>query len=914
MQLINWISENTLASFMFLALLVFASLLLAPLLRKRARRNKLLKLLIVYSLFSSLFGSGYSAYMSDNMQDQAAAPKQNFASLANSKGGKPASPATSNNSNPDANANAKVSTILTSTETVTATVPIDTDTPNPLATGTSVATGTGIYTTTDTSTSTSVSTGTSTTTPSSTPTQILPPPTSTVSLPTPAPTLPPIAITNTDLVIDNARNALLAQVSALPELTGTITGTLVSGQTGGRINSDDGGLTLGMLPGIVPVTDTINVQVDPVTFQQGDPSSTRNGQPLAYAYSLTATESEGGQRVTQFNSDVTLVWNINWTTLATAGIHGFPLHVYTLNEQNGAWEEILSRWDPQTNQLVATTPHFSEYAVGDGFDTLNNYLANINGFESDLQSGASTVDYALDVPKGPGGFGPSVSLRYNSASIDRVDISQQGTSPIGWGWSLSTSYIAATEHFFLIPQHTGTPVPYNPWTPSLVMNGVNKDLTQGADSNWHTASEEYTKIQYSATNDQWDAWGKDGTHYVFKMGSRIADHSPSGNPHVTNKWMLTTATDVHGNVIHYTYKYQDLSISPTHTPAATPMAGDLKTGAVYPYQISYGDTGDGSGDKVQVTFDIVPRPSATADDASTNDINSEIFQLWKIDKIDVSRKQASTDWALLRSYHLGQDFSIVLQNNAPTPTPYPHLALTGITLYAKDASNNDHYLPSTTFTYISSTYNCTANSYTQSDWGHLCAASNGYGGEVDYSYVAAGPVNQAYRRVSTKEVKDGLSGGGSHDVTYQYDYRGAALNATPVSAEAGNSKPLHNPGREFRGYAWVQQRDPMNQATDNYFSQVDEYKSKGYRVQAGKAITFTDNMNVSPTPTTNSDWTFTGDITGVGDPAGGTNRVWKVPVATPFASSITRKNGVGDGADVAMRFYVKKLRRLPQIS
>src|SRR5439155_17396451 len=140
------------------------------------------------------------------------------------------------------------------------------------------------------------------------------------------------------------------------------------------------------------------------------------------------------------------VWNIDQAMLRAAGVRGFPLHVYTYDEQRGFWEEIPSKYKPETGQLLALTPHFSIYAVGDSFDKLNNYLPTINDFEVDLQTGTASAQYPIDLPPGPGGFGPTVRLPYNSGSVDRVDYTQQGPSNVGWRWHLSTNYVAASQH------------------------------------------------------------------------------------------------------------------------------------------------------------------------------------------------------------------------------------------------------------------------------------------------------------------------------------------------------------------------------------------------------------------------------------------------------------------------------------
>ena len=216
-----------------------------------------------------------------------------------------------------------------------------------------------------------------------------------------------------------------------------------------------------------------------------------------------------------------LVFKIDPAKLEDAGVKGTP-RVYTYDESQMVWVEVLSEWNPDTRELVATTPHFSLYAVGSGFDKVNNYLPTINNFEVDLQSGSATVNYPINLPPGPAGFGPKVALSYNSGNVDRVDINQQGSSPIGWGWSLSGSYVAASQHHWrgcltATPTPPATPHPadegYHPWTVSIASDGASGELVKAADGYWHTSVQGFARVTYVSGN--WEAWGTDGTHYYF---------------------------------------------------------------------------------------------------------------------------------------------------------------------------------------------------------------------------------------------------------------------------------------------------------------------------------------------------------------------------------------------------------------
>jgi RHS repeat-associated protein len=799
---------------------------------------------------------------------------------------------------------------------------------------------------TSTATTTSTSNPTSSPSPSSTPTTTAsvtpPPPTYTVGTPTSAPTVSPIPDTNyvqqsADINLAN----LLANIESLPVLSSTISGTLVSGTSGGRITSADGVVTLAFMTETIGITESIYIEIEPLTFEQDDPQAYHNGNPVAYAYNFTATDLDG-QPVTQFNKNVAIVWNMDLSYLHTQGIYGFPFFAYTYNDQTLSWEEIPSRWSAQKSQLVASTLHFSPFATAPIFDKVKNYLPSVSNFEVNLQSGNSTLQYPLNLPPGPAGFGPKVSLSYNSGNVDRVAWSQQGTSSVGWGWSLSTNYIAATQHHYgeNVSCDPGEPRGYHPWTASIVVDGINGDITEGEDGTvdyWHSSNESFARIRYnpgagsSRTTDSWEAWDKSGTHYVFDLNALVLDEwydaqgdLCGGSSFTTYKWMLRTATDVHGNTVNYSYWFEkgngDLS--------DTELTNE-KTRAVYPKQITWG----AGGDKLSAEFHVASRvildeDEKPVDDISPADENGGTYQSYRIDKVDVRRKQQAAPTAtpsLLRSYEFSQSYSIVLteptRTNTPTPTgtptetpepvEYPHLTLNGITVKGNDGTTQ---LPSMTFDY----WSAISAEVVHWDWGHLREARTGYEGFVRFYYdMASSDAHDSYRRVRAKKIDDGISvsedgGAFPHIVTYFYDYRGGNDNRDHISADASqqypNYYPLKTADSEWRGFTWVREINPMGQATDHYYNQDDVYRGKEWRVQVGKADIFTDTMDL-PTPTatlaSNGNWTVSGLVRSQYDPdprpTEPNNITWRLETGGSGAS-IERSSFVGDGSDVMVKF------------
>ena len=795
---------------------------------------------------------------------------------------------------------------------------------------------------TPTATFTSIPNPTNSLTPTSTPTILVsvtpPPPTYTVGTPTPAPTVSPVPDTNyvqqsADINLAN----LMALAESLPALSSTITGTLISGASGGRVTSADGVVTLAFVTGTVGITDVINVQIEPLAFEQEDPHAYHNGNHIAYAYSFAASDLNG-QPITQFDKDVAIIWNMDLAYLQTQGIYGFPFFAYTYDEESPGWEEIPSRWSAQTSQLIASTPHFSTFATAPAFDKVKNYLPSVSNFEVDMQSGNSTLQYPLNLPPGPAGFGPKISLSYNSGNVDRVDWSQQGTSSVGWGWSLSTSYIAAAQHTYpdtSVCGQPGEPQGYHPWTASIVVDGINGELTKGEDGAvdyWHSSNEGFARIRYnpgtSRINHSWEAWDKSGTHYLFDLNALTTDEWYNaqgglcdGTSLTTYKWMLHSSTDVHGNTVTYSYKYQK-----SDDTLSTSEITNGRTRAVYPYQITWG----AGGDKLLAEFNIADRTILDEEekpivDISFNDENGGTYQSYRIDRVEVRRKQdlgptSTATPSLLRKYEFDQGYTIVLtmptavttETPTPEPTIYPHLTLKGITVKGNDGTTQ---LPSMTFDYWSELDEFIIPHW---DWGHLKTAYNGYEGSVKFYYdMASSDAHDSYRRVRAKKIDDGISAAEDgnafpHVVTYFYDYRGGNDNRNHISADASQQYPSYYPLKtadsEWRGFTWVRQIDPMGQATDHYYNQDDVYRGKEWRVQVGKADVFADAMNL-PTPTatvsTNSNWTVSGLVRSQYDPdprpTDPNNVAWRLETGGSGAS-IERTSSVGDGSDVMIKF------------
>nr|MBA3824139.1 hypothetical protein [Ktedonobacterales bacterium] len=207
-------------------------------------------------------------------------------------------------------------------------------------------------------------------------------------------------------------------------------------------------------------------------------------------------------------------------------------------------------------------------------------------FNVDLNAGALTAGFPIEVPQGPGGLTPPINLGYSSESTAEQH-SPQGAAPwVGEGWSLSLGSISWAEHNVL----SNGPTPN--WESSWQLSdpyGTGSELI-GPDINistyyddtpnnycatgnassqpcpilWHTANESHAKI-YSYVGPLninmpthpvcWRVYLTNGIMEEFgcTLDSLQYYYSP-GNGFFITGWNLDLITDPNGNQIHLTYQ------------------------------------------------------------------------------------------------------------------------------------------------------------------------------------------------------------------------------------------------------------------------------------------------------------------------------------------------------------------------
>ena len=216
-------------------------------------------------------------------------------------------------------------------------------------------------------------------------------------------------------------------------------------------------------------------------------------------------------------------------------------------------------------------------------------------FNVDLNAGALTSGLPIDLPAGPGGFTPPVSLSYSSASVNEQHNPQGASDWVGEGWNLSLGAITWAEHNTVPPSCTTCgngwesnweiSDPYGTGTelipPNITVNTFWDDtpnwyctLVNGVCQSypnvpvtWHTANETYAKIvsyvgplniNQAATPPCFRVWLTNGVMEEFgcTLDSLEYYYEPGNGKHLY-AWNLDLIVDPSGNQIHLNYQ-QDL--------------------------------------------------------------------------------------------------------------------------------------------------------------------------------------------------------------------------------------------------------------------------------------------------------------------------------------------------------------------
>ncbi len=532
----------------------------------------------------------------------------------------------------------------------------------------------------------------------------------------PEDTVTPGLIVNTPTPAATGTATTLTSTQDTPTPGETETGTPVPTEDGVSIVPASGGTVTGLngrLRLIIPdqaLSEAIQVSIHPPAADAMPPYSL-SGHP----FEIDALGQTSLASVNHFAKPVTLELDYSQENLI-----GDPsgLQLFYYDETNQGWMPLSSWADTAHQVLYAQTDHLTLF----DFDTDNWQAAQLPRMdEAQVSSytGSGSYSIPIEVPEGPGGLKPSLSLDYNSQVVDGSTVQTQADWA-GMGWSIDTGYVERNMY--------GTDDSTQDDTFNLVLNGTSSLLLEATDGTWYTADENFYRIQPhyvvpndNSTIDTWTIWDKTGTLYVFgeKTGDRamftIQGQYSGGGCHEVGepiwRWGLSRVTNIFGQSLTYTYakETQDFvfacEISQLHHHV------DL---ALYPESITY------SNNQYRVWF---VRDQNRSDYLSAwPDIHSRVlFEKSRLTEIDI-QQNTNGDWSsptLIRKYVLtyadtGPHIfpgNTVWANNGKT------LTLISVQEYGLNGTNS---LPATTFTY--------------GDNLHLTEVDNGYGGSVKFTY------------------------------------------------------------------------------------------------------------------------------------------------------------------------------------
>ncbi len=416
---------------------------------------------------------------------------------------------------------------------------------------------------------------------------------------------------------------------------------------------------------------------------------------------LNATD-DAGVEVHDFSAPITITASYTPQQLEALGIAEGDLSFYWFDTgaaDGGKWVTVPTDVDTATRTATAQVDHFSNFKLGDGSSPSDAYIPSLQGWQVSLFTGAASYQFPIEVPAGPGGIQPPVTLSYSSGSSDGDggEREQQQTGWVGKGWSLDSGYIALNRR--------GSDRAASRYY-TLVLNGQSYDLVRGdprvgfrgsafgeptasvndpTNWEWKTPDESFMRVRAerngrstgsegqvgrggflaSGTTDtsrywrhKWQVWSPDGTRYDFEedawqgFGTRDGNNECIAGENFMEayKWYLTRAEDTHQNQVTYSYA-RESGWADTY---CFWVRGTVDW-AVWPTEITWGkNVSSGSTatiDRYRVQFVSGLRAVDTQYDSASNQLGAPPQEKRRLNVIKVQSKQATT-WELVREYRL----------------------------------------------------------------------------------------------------------------------------------------------------------------------------------------------------------------------------------------------------------------------
>ncbi|WP_029215371.1 RHS repeat-associated core domain-containing protein [Kallotenue papyrolyticum] len=528
-------------------------------------------------------------------------------------------------------------------------------------------------------------------------------------------------------------------------------------------------------------------------------------------------EDERGQAVHRFDQPLTLRVRYSDEQVLVRGWDESALALFWFDDEGTQqWMPIPAQVDAERNEITAQVDHFSAFTIGDLASPSTAFVPSLKAWQVGLFSGSATYSYPLELPAGPAGVKPNLTLSYTSNAIDG-DSGMHQVFQAGWaglGWSLETGAVARNS--IVINPTTGAMFD----TFTIVVNGQSHQLvraeplvTQPDEHNpthwaWRPTDETYIRVRAVPNGASWDGnpgrgglvngvwqprytwvlWAKDGTRYEFAEDLWYGwDRCAVANEaeFEAYKWLLTRVIDPHGNIISYTYARNTWTGGEVRCDPWRYARGTVDRDA-WPVLVEWGaHAGSGTPARYRLEFVSTAREQDTQFDGADNQyggkLNGAPRQTRRLLALRVFSNPSGNAWELLREYRLSTDYSLSPDRvvNGQPDRANPKLTLKAIQVIASDGSSA---LPAMTFGYGStpdvSADACTGTSWPRGDWNRLTQVENGYGGRVTFTYEQIGVASckrifRNHRRITSKTVSDGRG----NSFTWTYRYSNPAMNS-----------------------------------------------------------------------------------------------------------------------------------------
>ncbi len=404
-------------------------------------------------------------------------------------------------------------------------------------------------------------------------------------------------------------------------------------------------------------------------------------------------------------------------------------------QQAGHWVPIPTTVDFQSHTISAKVDHFSAFTLSDGTSPSSAFVPSLQGFQVSQFTGAATYSIPINVPAGPNGMKPSLSLSYSSAATDGKggERDKWQASWVGKGWNLEVGSVVRNASVI-----EGTSPDDDFWDSfGLTFDGQSfTAIRADASTNgvYRAVDETFARIQ-KISETEWRAWTKDGLRYEFAQPLYWRDaRYDSGDNRKVYRWLLTRVVDTNGNKVDYFYHVDTI-----HFPTGQPSEPAYDP-TWYLQRIEWGHAGTtpGTGSATyQVVFDVDTRSDTDGVDdqweCHANPGNQNYFcsisphEKYTLTDIRVESRGTGSTFQLIRKYHLGYaDSNSVIWTDDLTRQGVA--TLSSVQMLDNTGGGS---IPSTSFTYGRTPG---TGDTRPADFNRLITIDNGRGGKVEFTY------------------------------------------------------------------------------------------------------------------------------------------------------------------------------------